>query len=115
MRFAEATRQAFSFLEHAGFRLTQSGPVRLQYETAQAFVTIDWDARSGELNVRVGFQPRDGEARDELSLTDLLAMEGVDVPERKRPFQVADESALTPFLGKAGSGHANSRATSLGW
>src|SRR5262245_28823929 len=100
MRFAEAAQQAFSFLEDAGFRLAESGPARLQYETARAFVTIDWDARSGELNVRVGLQPKHGEARDEFSLTDLLDMEGVDVPERKRPFQVADESQLSPFLEK---------------
>jgi hypothetical protein len=70
MRFAEAAKQAFSFSEHAGFRLTQSGPARLQYETAQAFATIEWDAGSGELNVFVGPQPRNGEARDAFSLTD---------------------------------------------
>jgi hypothetical protein len=98
MRFAETAQQVFSFLEHAGFRLTQSSPVRLQYETDQAFVTIDRDARSGELNVWVGLQPKDGEARDAFSLTDLLSMEGVDVAEARTPFQVYDESKLRPFL-----------------
>jgi hypothetical protein len=98
MRFAEATQQAFSFLEHAGFRLTQSSPVRLHYEAAQAFVTIDWDVRLGELNVWVGFQPKDGEAREKFSLTDLLAMEGVDAAEARMPFQVYDASKLRPFL-----------------
>jgi len=100
MRFAEAAKQAFSFLEHANFRLAQTGPARLQYETAQSFVTIEWDARSGELNVFVGLQPRKGEAADAFSLTDVLAMQGIDVPERKMPFQVAEESRLRPFLEK---------------
>jgi hypothetical protein len=76
MRFAETAQQAFSFLEHAGFRLTQGSPVRLHYEAAQASVTIDWDVRSGELNVWVGFEPKNDEAREKFSLTDLLAMEG---------------------------------------
>ena len=100
MRFAETVQQAFAFLEEAGFRLTQSSPVRLQYEAAQAFVAIDWDARSGELNVWVGLPPKNGEAPDEFSLTELLAMEGADVPGRKKPFEVADESKLGPFLEK---------------
>jgi hypothetical protein len=100
MRFSEAAKQAFSYLERAGFRLAQVDPDRLQYEAAQAFVTIEWDARSGELNVFVGLQPRKGEPRDAFSLTDLLAMENVDVPEWKMPFQVAEEDKLGPFLDK---------------
>ena len=62
MRFAEEATQAFSFLEDAGIRLTHSGPWRLQYETDQVFVTIDWDPRSGELNVYLGLQQNKAEA-----------------------------------------------------
>jgi hypothetical protein len=100
MRFSEVAKQAFSYLDQAGFHLTQIDPDRLQYETTHAFVTVEWDARSGELNVFFGFQPRTGEKREAFSLTDLLAMENVDVPERKMPFQVADKSKLRPFLDK---------------
>ena len=100
MRFSEAAKQAFSYLGHAGFRLTQIDPHRLQYETAEAFVTIEWDARSGELNVFVGLQPSKDEVRDAFSLRDLLAMQNVDVPERNMPFQVAEEDKLGPFLNK---------------
>jgi len=98
MHFPDMAKQAFSFLQGAGFRLVESNPARVHYETAQAFVTIEWDARSGELNVFTGPQPRKGEERDAFSLTDLLAMKGVNVPGRQIPFQVAEESKLRPFL-----------------
>lgn len=99
-RFPDMAKRAFSFLEDAGFRLVQCDPSGLQYETAQVFVTIEWDSRSGELNVYVGLQPRKGKPRDTFSLRDLLGMEGVEVPERKMSFQVAEESRLGPFLDK---------------
>lgn len=99
-QFADMAHRAFSFLEDGGFHLVTRDPARLQYETSQAFATIEWDARSGELNVFVGLQPGKGEARDAFSLTDLLAMDGVDVPERKMPLQVAKENELMPFLDK---------------
>jgi hypothetical protein len=98
MRFTDMAQQAFSFLEGIGFRLSLSDPARLQYESTQTFVTIEWDARSGELNAFIGLQARKGELRDAFSLRDLLAMENVDVPERKMPFQVADETKLGPFI-----------------
>jgi len=100
MRFAEAAKQAFSFLERAGFRLTESDPAQLKYESVQVFVTIEWDVRSGELEVFLSLQPRKGKARDSFSLRDLLGMEGVDAPERKMPFQVAEEGKLKPFIDK---------------
>jgi hypothetical protein len=100
VHFPDMAQQAFSFLEGVGFHLTQSGPARLQYETARAFVTVEWDGRSGELNVFVGLQPSKGETGEAFSLTDLLAMEGVEVPGRRMPFQVAEESKLRPFLDK---------------
>jgi len=100
MRFTDLAQQAFSFLEGTGFCLTQSDPAQLQYESPRAFVTIEWDCRSGELSVFMGLQPRTGEARDAFSLRDLLAMENVDAPERKMPFQVHEETELGPFLDK---------------
>lgn len=99
MRFSDAAKRAFSFLEDAGFRLLQ-GDRELQYETAQAFVTVEWDTRSGELNVFFGLQPKKSEQLGAFSLSDLLGMQGVDVPEGKMPFQVADESQVGPFLEK---------------
>jgi hypothetical protein len=41
MRFVDAAKQAFSFMQDAGFRLTQDGPARLQYETALVVVAIE--------------------------------------------------------------------------
>lgn len=99
-RFTDMAKQAFSFLEDAGFRLSHADAARLQYETAQVFVTIEWDARSGETNVFVGLKSKKGEPPDAFSLSDLLGMQDVDVPERKRPFQVAEENRLGPFLEK---------------
>jgi len=97
-RFADMTRKTLSFLESTGFRLTHSDPAQLQYESAATSVTIEWDARSGELNVFFGLQPRKGEVCDAFSLRDLLAMENADVPNRKIPFQVAEEGKIGPFL-----------------
>jgi hypothetical protein len=99
-RFPDMAKRAFSFLEDAGFRLVQCDSRELQYQTAQVFVTIEWDARSGELNVYLGLQPKPAKSRDAFSLSDLLRTEGVAVPERKMPFQVAEESRLEPFLEK---------------
>jgi hypothetical protein len=100
MRFPDIAQRAFSFLEDAGFHLVQREPARLRYETDRAVVTIEWDARSGEMNVFIESQPRKDEPRDVFSLSDLLAMEDVDVPERKMPFQVTDEDRIGPFLEK---------------
>ena len=100
MRFTEAAKHAFVFLEGAGFRLVEAGPSRVRYESAQSVVAVVWDARSGEVNVFIGPYSRKGEANDAFSLTDLLAMEGVDVPERRMPFQVTDEGKLGSFLEK---------------
>lgn len=100
MRFVEAAKRAFSFLEDTGFRLTAIDVARLQYESARACVTIEWDPRSGELEVFFCLQPKNAKAHDAFSLRDLLDMENVDVPERKMPFQVAKEDELKPFVDK---------------
>jgi len=52
------------------------------------------------MNVFVGPQPRKGEPPEAFSLSDLLAMQDVDVPERKMPCQVTDEDRLGPLLEK---------------
>jgi hypothetical protein len=100
MHFTEAANRAFTFLERAGFRRTEAGSSRLKYESARSVAAVEWDARSGELNVFIGpYSPKEA-ARDAFSLTDVPAVEGVDVPERRMPFQIPDEGRLGPFLEK---------------
>lgn len=99
-RFIDVAREAFSFLENAGFDLVQHDSARLQYETDQSVVAVEWDVRSGEMDVSIGLQPKNGEQKEMFSLTDILDMQSVNVPERKMPFQVADESRLGPFVKK---------------
>jgi hypothetical protein len=100
VKFSDIVRRAFAFLEEAGFRCTQDGSARLEYETDNVFVTVTWDCRSGEINENIGLQPRRGEQKYGFSLSDLLAMEGADLSERKMPFQVANENRLGPFVEK---------------
>ena len=95
-RFPDMTKRAFSFLEGAGFRLTQIDASQLRYESAQSVVDIVWDARSGELEVFVGLPSSTRRPQDTYSLTDVFGMEGV--PDRKMPPQVADENRLEPFV-----------------
>ena len=97
-KFSDIVQRTFSFLKEAGFRSTQSGFDQLRFETESVFVTVTWDRRSGEINEFIGLKPRKGGERDRFSLSDLLAMERADLPERKMPFQVADESRLGPFV-----------------
>jgi hypothetical protein len=88
--------RSFSFLEGLGFACTNNELDHLRYETDKVFVAITWDRRSGELNEFVGLRPHRGEQEVGISLSDLLAMEGVNLP----PFQVADEGRLAPFVEK---------------
>jgi hypothetical protein len=100
MRFSEIAERVFSFLEGAGFKLVQREPGSLRYETTSSMVSVEWDARSGEMNVFFGLQPIAGQHVDAFSLSDLLDMLGIDASERTAPFQVADEKRLAPFLEK---------------
>jgi|SRR5882672_426632 len=95
-RFPDMAKRAFSFLEGAGFRLTQIDASQLRYESVQAVVDIVWDARSGELEAFVGQPSSTRRPQDTYSLTDVFGMEGV--PDRKMPPQVADENRLQPFV-----------------
>jgi hypothetical protein len=97
-RFPDMAKQAFSFLEGVGFRLTQIDARQLRYESAHSVVVIGWDARSGELEAFVGLQSSTGRPEDTYSLTDILGMEGAQVPDRRMPVQVADENRLRPFV-----------------
>jgi hypothetical protein len=99
-RFSDVAQQAFIFLEKEGFCRTRVEPATLRYETENVFVTITWDTRSGEIDEFIGLTHASGKREDGFSLSDLLAMEGADVPERKMPFQVSDERRLGQFLEK---------------
>jgi hypothetical protein len=96
-RFSDYVEEAFSFLMESGFRLVVHTATEMRYESSRVFVAVEWDPRSGELNVFFGLQPTRGEP-DRIALGDLLGMEAVDVPERRIPFQVADEAQLRPFV-----------------
>jgi hypothetical protein len=98
--FVEAARDAFLFLEETGFRCVRRESSLLRYEADRVFVTVTWDPYSGEINVFIGLRPKTGEPEDGFSLSDLLDMEAVNVPERKTPFQVAEEKEVYPFLKK---------------
>lgn len=63
-RFPDLAKQVFSFLEGAGFRLTQINAGQLRYESAQSVVDIGWDARSGELEAFLGLHPQTGLANN---------------------------------------------------
>lgn len=97
-RFADMAKEAFSFLEGAGFRLAHVEAGHLRYESSNSVVVIDWDARSGELEAFVGLQSSAGSPQDMYSLTDVFGLEGV--PDRKMPPQVADENRLQPYVGQ---------------
>ncbi len=91
-------KRAFSFLEDKGFRLVHCESGALRYENSQVFVAVEWDARSGELNVYLGLRPKKGQSAEAFSLNDLLGMEQAGNTGRNMPFQVAEESRLEPFL-----------------
>ena len=97
-RFTDVAKRAFSFLDDEGLRLVRCESHALRYENSQVFVAVEWDARSGELNVYLGLQPKNGQRADAFSLNDLLGMEQAGSPASNMPFQVADESRLEPFL-----------------
>jgi hypothetical protein len=98
--FETLARRAFSFLEMAGFRVEAGGPGTLKYSTPHAFVKVEWEQRSGELNVFLGLQSSgDENGEPPFSLTDLLRMEHT-ASSSAQPFQVSDVRRLEPFLEK---------------
>jgi len=89
--------RAFSFLDDAGFRRSESEPGLVTFESDRSFVTVNWDLRSGELEAFIGMVPRTGRAQDEYSLADVMGAAGVPQSDCK-PAQIADESRLEPFI-----------------
>jgi hypothetical protein len=95
--FSSLAKEQFAFLMDRGFSLTADDSEKVCYQSAQSLVCITWDKRSGELDVYFQPQPH-AEVDSPFSLRDLLAMEGVNVPEAKNPFQVSEQDRLHPFL-----------------
>jgi hypothetical protein len=100
-RFPEVAQRAFSFLADTGFSLTSCDAHRVQFDAPKAFLTIEWDPRSGELSLYLGPQPQKGRKRDAFSLRDVLLLESRHGSTAiKMPFHVAKENQLGPFLEK---------------
>jgi hypothetical protein len=95
-RFIDMTKEAFSFLEGAGFRLARVEAGYMRYESSNSVIVITWDSRSGELEAFFELLSSTDQAQGSYSLTDVLRLEGVT--HRKMPSQVADENRLKPFL-----------------
>lgn len=114
-RFHDMAKQAFSFLEGMGFRLTHSAANEVRYESSQSVVVIGWDVRSGELDVFIGLQPLTSPPKNTYSLTDILGMEGALGHNYRMPPQVADENRLRPFVDQlAGNVRAHAQAALTG-
>jgi hypothetical protein len=88
-------QRAFSFLEQAGFRQSESAPGLVTFESDRSFLIVSWSSRSGELDAFIGLTPRTGLPQDQYSLADVMKAAGL--PDCK-PAQVADESRLEPFI-----------------
>lgn len=95
--FVEIVKAEFSFLEGSGFRCVSGDPQLVHYRSENAFVTVRWDDRSGELNAIIGLLPSTGRAQDEFSLLDVLGLEGVPLSKRK-PAQVTEKTRLHHFV-----------------
>lgn len=95
--FSNLAKDEFSFLLDCGFSLSGENLREVRFQSAEVVVSIVWDDRSGELDVYLA--PLRG-AREgaPYSLRDLLAMEGKDSLEARKPFQVSEEGRLRPFL-----------------
>jgi len=95
---SDLVEPAFSFLAELGFRRGPCGSHEVQYESHYVILRITWAPRSGELDLAIGLRSQTGEATEMFSLTDMLRMKNVNVPERSTPFQIYDSSRLAPFL-----------------
>jgi hypothetical protein len=84
-----------------GFELIRCDSSRLEYRSDGVSVNIGWERRSGELTMLLE-ERRDGRKVDAFMLEDLLAMQNQVSTLGSRPFQVADEDKLQPFLRQLG-------------
>lgn len=98
--FTKQVESAFSFLIDKGFNIVKRTLTQLQYENQIAWVTIEWEPRSGEMNVLFGVKPKTNKPYDSFELNDILELEDIDLPERYKPFQMANENELEPFIKK---------------
>lgn len=98
MRFVELAEKAFSPLGKAGFQLVQRSSARLQYESAQCAVAIEWDPLSGELEAYFGLPSSSEERTEMFSLSDIQTMQSEGALTPRMPVQVAREDLLGPFL-----------------
>lgn len=97
-KFLAAAETSFGFLETKGFRIVLRSPTQLLYSSKRVNVSVDWDPRSGELEVflnpTINHKVAGGAG---YSLTDFLAMQKA-LPEENLPHQVSDENKLEKFL-----------------
>jgi hypothetical protein len=94
-------RQAFSFLESAGFKLEQCDPGRrVRYRSTRAIVDVEWVVRSGDVDVYFALPPQEGERDQFYALDDLLRMEHVEDRTPRRPFDIPEEDSIAPFIEK---------------
>src|SRR5262249_6775540 len=96
--FSELAATAFEFLEQQGFSLVSTEEGCVQYQSDRVFLAIEWERRSGELDVRVGLRTESDRPADLFSLSEILCMGDVDVSERSMRFRVGDEARLRPFI-----------------
>jgi hypothetical protein len=97
--FTKLARQSFDFLTHEGFAEIDANAISITFASAAAIVAVNWDSRSGELDVLFGL-PSKVRQPALYSLTDILRMEGADEPERISPFQISQVDRLERFLNK---------------
>lgn len=98
--FCDLAKDAFSFLEDAGFRVVTFSESNLRYERASAFVSVGWDRRSGELEIFLGLRSAKRQPEHSFSLTDLLRMQDNQAGRRIDPPLVLQVGDLKPFLDK---------------
>jgi hypothetical protein len=114
-RFFDMVQQAFSFLEHSGFHLTNRAPSRLRYESAPVFVSIEWEARSGELNAWVGHECRT-KLRKKVSSGRFSTKLAQDMQVHAQPAMAGDRVIFLPrgSADRLGEGQARLREATHG-
>lgn len=103
--FTEMATEEFSFLLDRGFSLADGAPGSVCFQSKASTVCIQWDSRSGELEVYVHGAHQGDDAA--YSLRDILAMEGEKSKEATTPFQVSDVDNLRKFLKELADDVAN--------
>jgi hypothetical protein len=100
VRFFDAARLAFGFLEERGFSVVARRDNGLEYQSEASRVKVEWDHRSGKVTLFVGVPTRGDELPRLHSLREVLRLRGVfreDVEDR--PHALA-EASWTRCLGE---------------